>query len=135
MTSPGADQSQIIPQPQPTLARRVTFRETLLYDDTISTLSPQQYDDVISQLRAKQHSDENGIELGIFKRARSTTSESREPLDEDDGKIWGLRKRTVMILSLIAALLLGGLLGGIAGGLLAQKSVAASPPAASASSS
>jgi hypothetical protein len=89
-------------------ARRVTFSETIFYDDGL--------------VPVRSHQEEDGIELGEIKKSKATEVESMQPaVNKDEDRICGLRKRTIVILSIVAALIIGALLGGIAGGLIASQ--------------
>ena len=125
----------------PRLARRVTFNDAVHFDDGLVPVR-------------SRHHDDDAVELGDLKKGRvvrtssvpsidplppapngaagatTTAGEEQRPRPEDGDLVCGLRKRTIIILSLVAALILGALLGGLAGGLIAQRRVVVynSPP-------
>lgn len=122
MISPVADKRQSPERPQPTLQRTVTFCETLSPEETTLTSHSSLYADAIPPWHSNSYEDK--VELGIIKKVAATSSDKPEDVDRDDGRLWGIRIRTVIIVSITCALILGGLLGGIAGGMLVQNSMA-----------
>jgi hypothetical protein len=124
----------------PRSPRRVTFSETLFYDEGLVPVRS-------GGGPGKDHHDyDDGggveIELGEIKNGKATAVEEARPApaaaatttrmakedgrgagNEDHDRVCGLRRRTVLVLSIVAALIIGALLGGIAGGLIAKQKV------------